>query len=70
MKNIKETTRIVRQAAGKLGAAALNGDPKKKSLAAKKAADTRKKLNPKVFKEMGMKRFKNKKNGGKDEQTK
>jgi len=44
-----------RSEAGRLGARALNQDPQKKSLAAKKAADTRKKVNPNVFREMGAK---------------
>ncbi len=44
-----------RSEAGKLGAKALNQDPRKKSAAAKKAAETRKKENPNVFREMGAK---------------
>ncbi len=44
-----------RSDAGKLGAKALNEDPQKKSAAAKKAAETRKKENPNVFREMGAK---------------
>jgi hypothetical protein len=44
-----------RSEAGRLGARALNLDPKKKSTAAKKAAETRKKDNPNIFREMGAK---------------
>lgn len=42
-----------RSEAGRLGAYALNSDPEKKSAATKKAALTRKKINPNIFREMG-----------------
>jgi hypothetical protein len=42
-----------RSAAGKLGAAKLNGDPVKKSAAARKATDTRLKQNPNFFRIIG-----------------
>jgi hypothetical protein len=48
-------TNISRSDAGRLGAKALNSDPQKKSAAARKAAETRKKENPNVFREMGAK---------------
>jgi hypothetical protein len=43
-----------RSEAGRLGAKALNSDKEKKSSATRKAAQTRKALNPDVFKEMGV----------------
>jgi hypothetical protein len=43
----------LRIAAGLLGAKALNGDKEKKSKAARKAAQTRKALNPDCFRKMG-----------------
>jgi len=46
---------MTRKEAGKLGALALNSDTYKKMAACKKAAETRKKLNPNVFSEMGIK---------------
>lgn len=44
-----------RVAAGRLGAKALNGDKEKKSAASRKAAQTRKALNPNCFSDMGRK---------------
>lgn len=39
--------------AGKLGAQTLNSNPDKKSAASKKAAETRKKTNPNIFRKIG-----------------
>jgi hypothetical protein len=58
-----------RSEAGRLGARALNQDPQKKSAAAKKAADTRKKVNPNVFREMGARGGGAHGKGKKDDQT-
>lgn len=44
----KEKSRLTRSEAGKLGALALNADPKKKKAAILKAAETRKAKNAKA----------------------
>jgi hypothetical protein len=49
----EDRKKLARIEAGKAGALALNSDPEKKSKAAKKAAATRKRWNPEVFREMG-----------------
>lgn len=50
---MKKTKKMSYRESGKLGAIALNADPEKKAIAAKKAAATRKALDPDCFKKMG-----------------
>lgn len=52
-KAAEHTDPQVKSERGRQGAEALNADPEKKSAAAQKAAETRKKENPDAFKEMG-----------------
>lgn len=53
MKQEEKKKPMTRSDAGKLGAAALNADPEMKSEAAKKAAQTRKAVDPHAFAKMG-----------------
>jgi hypothetical protein len=54
-----EPKKLTKSELGKLGAQALNSDKRKKAMASKKAAQTRKARNPDAFKEMGFKSAKN-----------